>query len=266
MKIEGHLRKMKVSPGEIVSYQLRLDDELVPLNELVGKKVRLTFLEKIHCISCGKLTKKSWQQGYCYPCTLKLAECDLCIVKPELCHFSKGTCREPSWGESHCMQPHVVYLANSSGAKVGITRQTQVPTRWIDQGAHQALPLFKVKTRLDSGLVETILGKHVADKTNWQRMLKGVPEIIDLVALSQELFEKVGDEIKPFIAEMMPQEVVQLNYPVQRYPEKVKSLGLDKVPVIEDELVGIKGQYLIFANGVTNMRNHAGYLVRWETL
>ncbi len=164
------------------------------------------------------------------------------------------------------MQPHVVYLANSSGVKVGITRQTQVPTRWIDQGAYQALPLFKVKTRLDSGLVETIFGKYVADKTNWQRMLKGNPEVIDLVALSQELMEKVGEEVRPYVYEKMAQEVVQMNYPVQRYPEKVKSLGLDKVPVIEDDLVGIKGQYLIFANGVTNMRNHAGYLVRWETL
>ncbi len=266
MRLEGHLRKMKGELAVTVGYHLRLDDQETPLNSCLGQQVRLSFLQKIHCIACGKETKKSWQQGYCYPCTLKLAECDMCIVKPELCHFAQGTCREPSWGESHCMRPHVVYLANSSGAKVGITRESQVPTRWIDQGAAEALPILKVKNRLDSGLVETILAEHVADKTHWQRMLKGEPEAIDLSALRDELVNKVKDQITPHVMEWLSLPVVKIQYPVMQYPEKVKSLGLDKHPVIEDKLVGIKGQYLIFSNGVINIRNHAGYLVRWELL
>lgn len=266
MKIEGHLRKMQTTLDETVRYGLRLDAEASGLNELLGRKVRLSYLGKIHCVACGKETKKSWQQGYCYPCTLKLAECDMCILKPELCHYAKGTCREPAWGEAHCMKTHVVYLANSSGAKVGITRESQVPTRWIDQGAAEALPICKVRTRLDSGMVETALGEHVADKTNWQRMLKGEPESIDLPALRDELLAKVGERLAPFIHEPLLAPVVKIKYPVLQYPEKVKSLGLDKVPVIEDTLMGIKGQYLIFAGGVINVRNHSGYLVRWESL
>ena len=266
MKIEGHLRKMQTTLDETVRYGLRLDAEASGLNELLGRKVRLSYLGKIHCVACGKETKKSWQQGHCYPCTLKLAECDMCILKPELCHYAKGTCREPAWGEAHCMKTHVVYLANSSGAKVGITRESQVPTRWIDQGAAEALPICKVKTRLDSGMGETALGEHVADKTNWQRMLKGEPESIDLPALRDELLAKVGERLAPFIHEPLLAPVVKIKYPVLQYPEKVKSLGLDKVPVIEDTLMGIKGQYLIFAGGVINVRNHSGYLVRWESL
>lgn len=266
MRLEGHLRKMRTSPGETVRYDLRLDDSATPINELIGQRIRLQFLDKIVCINCGKETKKSWQQGYCYPCTLKLAECDVCIVKPEQCHYASGTCREPEWGEEHCMKTHVVYLANSSGAKVGITRESQVPTRWMDQGAVEALPLFKVRTRLDSGMVETRLSEFVADKTNWQRMLKGDPDPLDLIALSTELKEKVGGALKPFIKEELAPRVQRFVYPVKQYPEKVKSLGLDKNPIIEDVLVGIKGQYLIFANGVINIRNHTSYLVRWETL
>ncbi|MFP5492620.1 MAG: DUF2797 domain-containing protein [Bacteriovoracia bacterium] len=266
MKLEGHLRKMKALPGEVVGYELRLDDTSTPLNPMIGERIRLSFNGKIACINCGKTTKKSWNQGYCYPCTLKLAECDICIVKPEMCHYAKGTCRDPKWGEEHCLKPHVVYLANTSGAKVGITRGTQVPTRWLDQGAFQALPMFKVSSRLDSGKIEVMIGEHVADKTNWQRMLKGNPEPLDLKALKKDLWSKVGESLKPFILEDMESDVLQFNYPVTVWPEKVKSLGLDKNPLLEDKLVGIKGQYLIFSTGVINLRNHAGYQISWEIL
>lgn len=264
MKLAGHLRKMKARPGEVVGYELRLDETSTPLNSMIGERIRLSFNGKIACVNCGKSTKKSWNQGYCYPCTLKLAECDICIVKPELCHYAQGTCRDPKWGEEHCLKPHVVYLANTSGAKVGITRQSQVPTRWLDQGAFQALPMFKVSSRLDSGKIEILIGKHVADKTNWQRMLKGNPEPLDLVALKKEIWQKVGEELRPFILEDIKSDVLQFNYPVTVWPEKVKSLGLDKNPEIEDKLVGIKGQYLIFSTGVINLRNHTGYQISWE--
>lgn len=266
MKVTGHLRKMRTNHSDPVRYHLRLDEEAFELNDQIGSKIKIVFSGKIRCINCGSVTKKSWQQGYCYPCTMKLAECDLCIVKPELCHFAKGTCREPAWGEEHCMKTHVVYLANSSGLKVGITREKQVPTRWMDQGATQALPLFKVKTRLDSGLAEKILGQHVADKTNWQRMLKGPAESLDLKAQGQELIKKVEAELTPYVSEKLDSNVLEFHYPVLTYPEKVKSLGLEKNPVIEDVLMGIKGQYLIFKNGVINIRNHAGHEITWEKL
>lgn len=165
----GCLSKMAIEPGaggEPARYALRAGDQRVGLNACLGRPVRLTWSGAIACTHCGRATRKSFAQGYCYPCFKKLAQCDTCIVKPETCHFFAGTCREPAWAERHCFQPHVVYLANSSGLKVGITRGTQVPTRWLDQGAIQALPILEVATRQQSGFVEMLFKEEVADRTN----------------------------------------------------------------------------------------------------
>lgn len=179
--VTGRLRKMQAEAGDPVAYSLAVGDTRIPMNELIGRKVRLDFAGVIRCIHCDRNTKKSFSQGYCYPCFRKLAACDSCIMSPEKCHFHLGTCREPEWGEANCMVEHVVYLANSSGLKVGITRASQVPTRWIDQGAVNAIPMLRVATRHLSGLVEVVCKSHVADRTNWRAMLKGdVPEL-DLV-------------------------------------------------------------------------------------
>lgn len=190
----GHLRKMVVSLPETatnpVQYQLPIDDQLLPLNGVLGNKITLKYTGAIHCTHCGRRSNKSFSQGFCYPCFTKLAQCDQCIVSPEKCHFHKGTCRDPGWGEEFCMNDHIVYLANSSGVKVGITRATQLPTRWIDQGAVQALPIMRVSTRYQSGRVEDALRQHVADKTNWRTMLKGAIEPVDLAATRDSLFEK----------------------------------------------------------------------------
>ncbi|MEQ8514948.1 MAG: DUF2797 domain-containing protein, partial [Chromatocurvus sp.] len=139
----GHVRKMRTILADTVQYRLPLGDSETPLNDWIGRTLRLSFLGDIHCIYCDRKTRKSFSQGYCYPCFKRLARCDSCIVKPETCHFFAGTCREPEWGEANCMIDHVVYLANTSGIKVGITRGSQVPTRWMDQGATQALPVFR---------------------------------------------------------------------------------------------------------------------------
>ncbi|WP_455219059.1 DUF2797 domain-containing protein, partial [Kaarinaea lacus] len=196
-----------------------------------------------------------------------LAECDSCIVKPELCHFAEGTCRDEEWAQSHCMQDHFVYLSNTSGIKVGITRHTQIPTRWIDQGATQALPVFKVKDRLTSGLLEVIIKNHVADKTDWRKMLKGNAEPIDLAAKRDELFQECEAEINTLIGtlpdnaiEYLPNvDTTNVEYPVTEFPTKVSSLNFDKTPEIEGVLRGIKGQYLILDIGVLNIRKFGGY-------
>ncbi|MGR9101083.1 MAG: DUF2797 domain-containing protein, partial [Gammaproteobacteria bacterium] len=221
---------------------------------------------------CGRKIKKSFNQGYCYPCFTTLAQCDICIVKPEQCHYHKGTCREPEWGESHCMQQHFVYLATSSGVKVGITRHTQIPTRWIDQGAVEALPILKVASRYISGLAEIAIARHVNDKTGWQRMLKNHVDVIDLTAKRDELFEICRDELKEIedrfgeggLTRLPDEKPVKIVYPVLKYPDKVKSFNLDKTPLIEGVLLGIKGQYLIFDSGVINIRKYAGYEVIFE--
>src|SRR5690554_6351011 len=165
---EGSIRKMLGTLDEPVRYALPLGDEQLPLNDLLGRTIRLEALGEIRCQHCNRLTKKSYSQGFCFPCMKKLAQCDLCIVSPERCHYEQGTCREPAWGEQFCMTDHIVYLANSSGLKVGITRASQIPTRWIDQGASQALPIMRVATRQQSGMVEDLLRQQVADKTNWR--------------------------------------------------------------------------------------------------
>ena len=271
--VTGHLDKMVTAIGPPVRYELPLDDSRLALSEHIGKPLKLEFLGEIHCRNCGRKTKKSYQQGYCFVCARKLASCDICILRPEKCHYHEGTCREPEWGEAHCMQPHIVYLANSSGLKVGITRLPQVPTRWMDQGASQALPILKVSSRYLSGLIEVTLARHVADKTNWQRMLKGEPESLDLPAARDRLLTECQSEIDALaerfgegsVEALSDAEVVKLEYPVAHYPEKVKAHNLDKTPVVEGVLQGIKGQYLLLDSGVLNVRKFGSYKVAVTT-
>ncbi|MGD9592093.1 MAG: DUF2797 domain-containing protein, partial [Candidatus Berkiella sp.] len=190
MTLVGNISKMVVQAASPVTYALPLNQDLFHLNVFLGKTLKLQFMQQINCVACGVSLKKSYQDGYCFPCTQKLAQTDLCIVKPERCHYHLGTCREPKWGERHCMVPHVVYLANASGLKVGITRKTNIPTRWIDQGAIGALPLFEVLTRRISGLVEVVLAKYISDKTNWRKMLSGVDDSIDLLQERENILAK----------------------------------------------------------------------------
>ncbi len=262
--MKGFIRKMKTELASPVHYQLPVGDDLFDLNSRLGKTLKLNFTGQLQCLNCSRPTKKSFSQGYCYPCFKKLAACDLCIMKPETCHYAAGTCREPEWGQANCMITHFVYLANSSGLKVGITRHTQVPTRWIDQGAIQALPIYKVQTRLDSGRLETTLGTMVKDKTNWRTMLKGEVDVIDMKQRRDELLEALEISLKNLAAQgvvMTPldAEVVKIDYPVLEYPKKISSFNFDKDPVVEGTLMGIKGQYLIFNTGVINLRKFTAY-------
>ncbi|KEQ15272.1 hypothetical protein GZ77_00955 [Endozoicomonas montiporae] len=256
-----------------VVYHLPVGDQQVAMNELIGKKIVLDYQGEINCCHCGRKTKKSFSQGYCYPCFKKLPQCDTCIMSPEKCHFHQGTCRDAKWGEQFCMTDHVVYLANSSGLKVGITRATQIPTRWIDQGATQALPFMRVATRQQSGLLETVFKAFVADRTNWRAMLKGSAEPLDLLTSAQELMDMNRSRIAALqeqfglqaIQPVENPEVVNIHYPVEHYPTKVTSLSFDKTPSVEGVLQGIKGQYLILDTGVLNIRKHTSYQVSVTT-
>ena len=274
MFYQGILRKMRthVANNDTIShapvnYELPIGALTLPLNDYLGQDIRLQFTGRIFCLNCGKKTTKSFSQGYCYNCFRSSASADMCIMKPETCHYHLGTCREPEWGEEHCFRPHIIYLANSSGVKVGITRQTQVPTRWIDQGARQALPIFEVASRYLSGLIEVTLAQHIADKTQWQRLLKSDAELQDLAFIRDELLTLCANELA-VLAEKFPQEmkvlkgnVWEFNFPVQQYPTKVKAFNFDTTPVVTGKLMGIKGQYLILDTGVLNIRKFGGYEV-----
>ena len=272
ISLSGHLAKMQVELSEQVQYFLPLDDHREPLNTLIGKPIRLEYLGDIHCTQCGRRSKKSFSQGYCYPCFTKLPQCDTCIMSPEKCHYEQGTCRDPSWGEEFCFTDHYVYLANSSGVKVGITRGSQVPTRWIDQGATQAMPIFRVKSRYQAGLIEDCLREHIADRTHWQKMLKGNSEAVDLEQIRDDIMAKSESGLSNIeqkfgllaIQRLYRQKVVDINFPVLEFPEKVKSLNFDKQPIVEGVLQGIKGQYLILDTGVINIRKFTAYNVQFS--
>ena len=272
--LSGTLRKMRTELGtgshpDEVNYFLPVGKDELSLNPYIGKYLKLEFLGNIFCKNCGRKTSKSFSQGFCFPCMRKLAQCDMCILKPETCHFHLGTCREPEWGEKNCFVPHFVYLSNTSGLKVGITRHTQIPTRWIDQGATQATIMFKVEDRRQSGYVETAFKEMVADKTNWRTMLKENQPDRDLLASADDMKARFHENIS-HIMDIFPDEttedksndVTRIRYPVLEFPEKIKSHNFDKQAVVEGTLMGIKGQYLIFDTGVINIRKFSSYEVR----
>ena len=273
MKIQGNLAKMQTSlplaAGDEVQYNLPLSDHLVAMNPLIGKTIRLEYKGQIHCRGCGRRSRKSFAQGYCYNCFRTRPECDLCIVKPEQCHFHAGTCRDPDWGQRYCMQDHLVYLANTSGIKVGVTRITQAPTRWIDQGACQALPIMQVKSRLIAGQIEAFLKAYVNDKTNWRRLLKGIAISLDMAQQWQQLQTKAAPALDALINEFTLDNVqvldampVVIRYPVRYYRSPLQSLNFDRQPCVEGMLCGIKGQYLMLDNGVLNIRKFSAYNVQ----
>lgn len=265
----GALQKMRVQLDTPVQYTLRLGDAEIPVNPLIGRPVRLEYQGAIHCTHCGRRTNKSFSQGYCYPCFKKLPQCDVCIVSPERCHHELGTCRDPAWGTEFCMTDHIVYLANSSGIKVGITRGTQLPTRWLDQGAMQALPIMRVSTRQQSGFVEDLLRSEVADRTNWRALLKSDATPLDLIEIRERLFDRLAEGIMGLqnrfglqAVQLLPDaKPIDIRYPVEVYPTKIATFDFDKTPVVEGTLMGIKGQYLMLDTGVINVRKFTAYTV-----
>lgn len=269
IQITGTLAKMRASLLDgAVQYRLPVGEEEIELNAFIGKTLTLTHTGNIFCCSCGKKTKKSYSQGHCFVCMKKLASCDMCIMKPETCHFAAGTCREPQWGEDNCFVDHYVYLSNTSSIKVGITRHTQIPTRWIDQGATQGLPIAKVKNRLISGLVEIELAKLIADKTNWRTLLKGNNEPLALKEAALELLPQVEEAIAKIQAEhgddsveLLDENILDITFPVNEFPTKIVSHNFDKNPEVTGVLNGIKGQYLLFDTGVINIRKFGSYEV-----
>ena len=271
--IQGCLSKMAAAlpsrQDEQVVYHLRAGEHRIALNERIGEPLSLHWTGAIACTHCGRATKKSFAQGHCYPCFKRLAQCDTCIMKPETCHFFQGTCREPEWGEKHCFQPHIVYLANSSGLKIGITRKTQMPTRWLDQGAIQALPILEVNTRQQSGFVEMLFKEQVADRTNWRTMLKGEVEALDLIAERDRLLSLLADGLRQLrethgadAIRLLDSPAQHFHYPVSVFPKKVMSHNFDKQPLVEGVLQGVKGQYLLLDSGVINLRKFTGYEIQ----
>ncbi len=267
--ITGILRKMEAQFAKPIEYSLVLNEHKIPLNNRLGRHLQLCFTGNIYCIQCNRKTKQSFQQGYCYPCMQRLAECNFCVIHPEKCNVAHAACPENDWAHAQCAQPHIVYLANSSGLKVGITRHTQQPTRWIDQGACQALPIFKVANRYQSGAIEVCLKQLINDKTDWRKLIKQSAAPLDLLTERAQLLTKAEAALNSVLAtfpkddiiRLTGHDVTELNYPLEFYPSKIVSLSFDKAAVVSGNLQGIKGQYLFFDTGVINIRKFSGYEV-----
>lgn len=263
MKMRGRILKMKTELNSPVQYHLPMDDQFLDMNQWIGKHIQFRFDGDIFCLDCGVKTKKSFNQGFCYPCFQNSPMSAECIIKPELCRAHLGEGRDIEWEREHHLKDHYVYLAVSSGVKVGITRDTQAPTRWIDQGASYALPIAKTPNRYLCGMIEVSLKEHLSDRTIWQRMLKNEIAHEDLIEKRNEIFDLIPSDLQEYI--LPEEEILHIEYPVNEYPSKVKSLSFDKTPVIEGRLMGIKGQYLLFEGGqVLNMRKHQAYVLEFS--
>ena len=268
--IIGSLKKMSVVLEDPVQYHLTLENQSISLNAQLGQRIRISYIQTIYCIKCGRKTKKSFQQGYCFVCYRKLLACGLCLIHPEKCRYYEGICDPNDWAHAHCVQPQVVYLANSSGLKVGITSARYFQTRWIDQGATQGLRIFKTQNRYQAGILEVALKKYVADKTNWRTMLKENQPPIDLIAHRDRILNLADADIKTvmakFLGEIEPildDPIIQIAYPVLQYLPTIHVFDLDKNPLVEGILQGIKAQYLILDTGVISIRKFGGYCVEW---
>jgi len=261
MQVTGILDKMPTSFIKPVQYFMPFGDERIPLNELIGQKIKLQWTGKIFCTVCGRKTSKSFGEGMCYPCFMNSPENSECIVRPELCEAHLGKGRDPEWEGRNHNRPHYIYLALTNAVKVGVTRGDQIPTRWIDQGANKGIILAETPYRQLAGQIEVAMKNYLSDKTNWQRMLKNESAgEIDLLAEKERVGQLLPEELRQYLSPN--NEIVELIYPVTSYPLKVTSLSFEKLNPIEMPLVGIRGQYFIFEGGnVLNIRKNSGYEV-----
>jgi hypothetical protein len=259
MTYQGVLQKMQTEFLSPIQYYLVFEDSFLNVNQLIGKEISISF-QGYQCLNCGK-QKKIFRQGYCYDCFVSSASVGDWIMRPELstAHLDIED-RDLAYEKRVQLQPHIVYLALSSDVKVGVTRKTQVPTRWIDQGAVEAIPIVEVPNRYLAGITEVALKGHFADKTSWQKMLKNNVPDVDLVAARNNVLQWLPEEIKPYFAE--EQELYKINFPIENYPTKINSLNLEKTPLFTGTVMGIKGQYILFVDGtVFNVRSNEGYVV-----
>jgi hypothetical protein len=258
------LQKMKSAHAETVQYWITHEGEEIHLNKLIGQEISFHFSGVIFCQECQKKINKTFGEGFCFSCFSTAAAASPCILRPELCQAHLGLGRDIDFEQRNHNQPHYVYLAQTDQLKVGITRTTQMPTRWIDQGAAAAIVLAEVPNRYISGVLEVALKTQFTDKTNWQRMLKN--ESYEGAALDDQKWQ-LEEELPTDLSQYWTDDdaIWEFNYPVLQYPDKVKSLSLDQQRHVQGKLTGIRGQYLYLdQHTVINIRKHTGYQIKWE--
>lgn len=259
MTFEGVLTKMTTEFSQPIQYYLVFENDFINVNQLIDKTITIQFV-KFQCLNCG-LNLPIFRQGFCKSCFFEIPQAADWIMRPELstAHLGKED-RDLEYERKVQLQPHIVYLANSSNVKVGVTRKSQIPTRWIDQGAHEAIEIVEVPNRYLAGITEVALKDYVGDKTNWRTMLKN--DIVDenLVEWRERLKQYIPDEAQDYY--IASNTETNIDFPIEKYPVKPKSLNIIKDQVYTGKLTGIKGQYLIFEDDtVFNIRSNEGLVV-----
>lgn len=276
MEGEGNIRKLKGAAdaqGQVQYAWCSSDilDAQPPLDmqDAVGQPIRIESQGAIHCTVSGKRIRKTYGDGMSFDAFQNSPLAVESIIRPELSRIHEGIAlRDAEWEEQHHNQPHAVYLSRTSGIKVGVTRETNIPSRWIDQGASGALVFARTPYRQLAGLIEVAMKAHFADKTQWRAMLTaGNPDRADIEEELQnaldDAYENCPAEFEDFLVD--EDDITSLTYPAVGFPDKVQSVKLDTTPVVEGRLSAIKGQYFLLEDGrVFNVRRHSGYRVRWQ--
>ena len=259
-KYIGQISKLSSLLSETVKYELPIGLEKIKLNQFIGYEINIKFKGDIFCVACNKKIKKTFMQGFCYPCFINSPNTSDCILRPHLCKAQDGISRDMEWSKKHCLKDHYVYLSLTSNLKVGVTRGSQIPTRWIDQGAHYAIKFAKTPNRFLAGCIEIEISKYISDRTQWRKMLQGDFEKINLLNRKNKLSKKLSLKLKKYISNN--NSIIKIEYPNLKKLSKIKSINLEKNPNISGKITGIKGQYIIIDNTfVLNVRKYTGYVL-----
>lgn len=254
----GSITKLSAAFQSPILYKFNIGNSSFELNNHIGKIITIEFSGKINCIECGAKIKKTFMQGFCYPCFIKSPKTSECIFKPHLCRAHKGKSRDMEWSKKYCLSEQYVYLSLTSNLKVGVTRFNQIPTRWIDQGAHHAIKFAKLPNRYLAGMIEIEISKYISDRTKWRSMLKGDYDEVNLISKKNQISKLLPTKYQKYI--LNDNNIIDLAYPVSQKLNKIKSINIEKTPNVKGVLTGIKGQYLIIDNlYVLNIRKYTGY-------
>ena len=258
MEYTGQISKMVSSIGNPIEYVLPIGEKKLILNKYIGELIQIKFNDEIRCINCNNKIKKTYMQGYCYPCFISLPQTEDCVFKPHLCKAHLGEARDMDWAKKNCLVPTYVYLSLTSNLKVGVTRHSHIPSRWIDQGAHYAIRFAKTPNRYLAGLIESEISKYISDRTQWRKMILGEYDELNLIDKKNDLHEYLPNNLKKYY--LNDENIIELKYPIINNLEKIKSFNIEKFRTINKKLIGIKGQYLMFDdNHVLNVRKYTGY-------
>ena len=258
MEFTGQISKMISNIENPVEYSLPIGKNKLILNKYIGELIQINFNNKIRCINCNNKINKTYMQGYCYPCFISSPQTEECVFKPHLCQAHLGKARDIEWAKNNCLVPTYVYLSLTSNLKVGVTRHNNIPSRWIDQGAHYAIKFAKTPNRYLAGLIELEISKYISDRTQWRKMILGQYDEVDLIKKKNDLQEYLPSKLKKYY--LKNEDIIELKYPIIKNLEKIKSFNIEKFKSIKESLIGIKGQYLMFNdNHVLNVRKYSGY-------